>query len=842
MVFRQQVVVLLPLVTGWSSGPHFKQLPSLNAHVRVVPPMAVAPASGLLTPGSAVEVWHEGRLVVGNFRESMVRSKSCALIVELSCGRRIKVDGGQLVDVWPPDGMGHSGPRSPNDWAVLQRQCAALLAELPPHMLDLRPLWKRMLAEKGAKKLRIDSERVAQELFSSPHHSGAAPEARLAQRLAAGQLLADERTLFKRLPVQITASGSDGDQSGEGSGGTCELRWTHGGFRVLPRSTASSLAEVALIQAMKERLAVMRAGPVQLEHAPAAERLVRTGEGVGRVWPPATLPLLAEVELVALGLSKASKQIERVLGAFSLLPANATGAQKLLLDVGQWVAGEADAEARLGYSSGQWIDPFPREALAEGESMATAVNRRRAELKLTPPPPLPSGAAAAASGGGPASGSSWLSRLLLPPEVEGCVAGTDDESSLGSLHGRVDLRSRFPRAYAIDTDKTDFRDDAVSYDVITGTLSVHIADLTNVVPPGSLLDDVARLRLQTIYTGGMPLHMLPPPLLRYCCLSAKLPNECLSAVISLDAFGRVRHSRLVRSVVPPVRTLTYEEVDRLLTDTSIDSEVHRELRAIASITRRRACNRHRVRQGKAGAAQTGAARGPRYATSSPATSSPASVRWRHVAADHSWRPEIVPQTEAHTVVDEVLSIFSYAARGAAKRHNLLRLPQMENRRIATAPLRRYADLIAQRQLCAVLCGSPGMPASEVAAIERWIRAKQSDMATQQPQPQMLRALESHCARQATVSGSDFAVLEGTVVKTGVAPEARTSRGNAPTKQPPSRVEVEIRLHAGGVSAVATARTASQARRATRLQQGDVLQVRLRSVDTRRGRVEVELID
>ena len=81
--------------------------------------------------------------------------------------------------------------------------------------------------------------------------------------------------------------------------------------------------------------------------------------------------------------------------------------------------------------------------------------------------------------------------------------------------------------------------------------------------------------------------------------------------------------------------------------------------------------------------------------------------------------------EARPLVDEALAMFSYAARGTARRHNLLRLPQTENHRIATAPLRRYADLIAQRQLTAALQGQPGMPASEVEAAAARVQPMQS---------------------------------------------------------------------------------------------------------------------
>ena len=121
----------------------------------------------LLCSGAAVELWHEGGLAVGNFRSRAEGSN--ALIVELSSGRSIKVDGGQLVDVWAAD-AGY--PSTPDGWTSLQAEAAGLLAELPPHMLDLRPLWQRLLTEKAAARERVDSLRVAQEYLTSPHRQG----------------------------------------------------------------------------------------------------------------------------------------------------------------------------------------------------------------------------------------------------------------------------------------------------------------------------------------------------------------------------------------------------------------------------------------------------------------------------------------------------------------------------------------------------------------------------------------------------------------------------------------------------------------------------------------------
>ena len=228
-----------------------------------------APAA--LRVGAAVELWHQGALHVGNFRGRADGSKG-ALMVELSDGAAIKVDGGQIIDVWEvPAAESGAVPTTTAAWAQLHQQASTMLTELPPHMLDLRPLWQRLLNEKGVKKKRINSDRVAQDLFRSPHTEQREPDqarrrqsedvaavsvTRLAQRLAAAQLLSEERTLFKRIPADVKPAagggGGDGAQGSAADGGGSDggvaqtngagdtLLWTAGGFKALPRATASS--------------------------------------------------------------------------------------------------------------------------------------------------------------------------------------------------------------------------------------------------------------------------------------------------------------------------------------------------------------------------------------------------------------------------------------------------------------------------------------------------------------------------------------------------------------------------------------------------------------------------
>lgn len=438
-----------------------------------------------------------------------------------------------------------------------------------------------------------------------------------------------------------------------------------------------------------------------------------------------------------------------------------------------------------------------------------------------------------------------------------------------ALDFRVDLRSRFKRAFAIDGSTTEFRDDAISVDLEAGVIGVHITDLSPSIAPASLLDEVARLRLQSIYAASAPLHMLPPALLHAASLSDELPNECITALIQLDLYGHVRHCELVRSLIPPVTYLNFDEVDSMLAGDGISSTVHTELRALHSIAQRR----ERGGSGRAGPGHAGG--------SSAAGGRTASIRWRGTDSG-GIRPEAVVHTAARMIVDHALSMYSYAAAKAARRSNMVRLPQAEHQRIATAPLRRYADLIAQRQLGAALTGERGMPIGEVAALELWIKRRSAEIRSSVEAQQAgarsiagLRDLEEVYAQHAVHSAGGrrrfgsirYTELDAKIVKV-MPPRAGDSD---------RRPEVVVRIdgvdgvtayakwgdvgdgadqrdsRAGGVQVgggtPSTVRGTAQGRGRGRgrgsqhvgLQPGRPVRVRLRSVDASRGRVEVEIV-
>ena len=81
---------------------------------------------------------------------------------------------------------------------------------------------------------------------------------------------------------------------------------------------------------------------------------------------------------------------------------------------------------------------------------------------------------------------------------------------------------------------------------------VHIADLTSVVPAGSLLDDVARLRLQTIYSGALHVERAHGGRARTRRSSA---HTAVELVTSLDLLSASLLAELLRTFPLPTLPL-----------------------------------------------------------------------------------------------------------------------------------------------------------------------------------------------------------------------------------------------------------------------------------------------
>jgi ribonuclease R len=135
---------------------------------------------------------------------------------------------------------------------------------------------------------------------------------------------------------------------------------------------------------------------------------------------------------------------------------------------------------------------------------------------------------------------------------------------------REDFRDVF--TCTIDpADAKDF-DDALSIRKLESGLwevGVHIADVSHYVTENSVIDKEARKRATSIYLVDRTIPMLPERLCNFVC-SLRPDEEKLaySVIFNMDDHANVQKFRIVHTVVKSNRRFTYEEVQKILTDSN----------------------------------------------------------------------------------------------------------------------------------------------------------------------------------------------------------------------------------------------------------------------------------
>lgn len=127
---------------------------------------------------------------------------------------------------------------------------------------------------------------------------------------------------------------------------------------------------------------------------------------------------------------------------------------------------------------------------------------------------------------------------------------------------RCDLRSL--EAWSIDDPGTRDIDDAISLEQVDGDLRVgiHITDAASLLPPGCALDLEASKRGTSLYLPEGTIPMLPPALSeKRLSLIAGEERPVVSVFITLDAGGSVRERTLQLSTIRVTRRLSYQDVD-----------------------------------------------------------------------------------------------------------------------------------------------------------------------------------------------------------------------------------------------------------------------------------------
>jgi ribonuclease R len=185
----------------------------------------------------------------------------------------------------------------------------------------------------------------------------------------------------------------------------------------------------------------------------------------------------------------------------------------------------------------------------------------------------------------------------FPEPVVEASEGFPVEVQQEDLLGRRDFRER--RIVTIDGETARDFDDAVEVERRGDgfRLGVHIADVSNYVTEGSILDDEARSRGTSVYFPGRVLPMLPERLSNgLCSLNPRVDRLVLSAILDVDARGRVTHSEFCKGVIRSSHRMTYTEVARLVESEPTDADrirygVHledfRTMAELAALLRRR---------------------------------------------------------------------------------------------------------------------------------------------------------------------------------------------------------------------------------------------------------------
>lgn len=293
---------------------------------------------------------------------------------------------------------------------------------------------------------------------------------------------------------------------------------------------------------------------------------------------------------------------------------------------------------------------------------------------------------------------------------------------------REDLRHL--EGFTIDDAFTTEIDDALSFDELPDggyRIGIHIADAAAYVLPGSELDREARARATAIYLPDLKVRMIPPPLAEDACsLVAGQDRPAFSFLVDFGPDLDQREARMVPSLVRVRERHTYESADAAM-------EAGRWSRFLALARtlrdRRRADGavtvpfpRVNVRLDAEGHVQIEreAANAPSQVLVSEMMILANRIAGEFLAAQGAaavYRSQEPPEKPIEDA-EEFDPARAYAARrfmrkGALSispsRHHGLALDYYTQ---VTSPIRRYNDLLMQRQLKALLAGGEPLYAQD----------------------------------------------------------------------------------------------------------------------------------
>ncbi|MDZ7816595.1 MAG: RNB domain-containing ribonuclease [Planctomycetota bacterium] len=153
--------------------------------------------------------------------------------------------------------------------------------------------------------------------------------------------------------------------------------------------------------------------------------------------------------------------------------------------------------------------------------------------------------------------SSTIEAILRAFEIPGAFPSEVSREAKNAAQKPVDEKGRKDYrelvTVTIDPDDAKDFDDAISIEQLKngGTrLYVHIADVADVVPRGSVLDEESRRRATSVYLPGFVVPMLPHHISNErCCLRPQEDRPAKTVVLDYDASGNRTNYSVHRSMI-----------------------------------------------------------------------------------------------------------------------------------------------------------------------------------------------------------------------------------------------------------------------------------------------------
>ena len=123
------------------------------------------------------------------------------------------------------------------------------------------------------------------------------------------------------------------------------------------------------------------------------------------------------------------------------------------------------------------------------------------------------------------------------------------------------------KTYIIDSDNPHEVDDAISLEIIEGNIKnlwIHISNPCKLFLHDSNIDLDARKRNSSLYLIDQYVPMLPKDILEKANLAQNKISETISAAIEFNEDGSINHYEIIEALIKPKYQLTYEDANEIL--------------------------------------------------------------------------------------------------------------------------------------------------------------------------------------------------------------------------------------------------------------------------------------